>query len=165
MSTKETWSNFNLSWISDCNSLHSIWKFEGKCTYCNWKWRYKYAKKLIFSTILKPIFKLFNKIKSRNIPPSAHRAPRKWEAQRRYKNWLALQKPQKPSTQCHGSLAYTFNGIQQEKKHVPSLHLCTQHHPKAKTCDDSLHCFSITSKARNSHLLHPQMDSSTIDIT
>lgn len=48
---------------------------------------------------------------------------------------------------------------------VLSLYLRTQRYPKAKTCHDSLRCFSITSKARNSHLLHPQMARSTTDIT
>lgn len=45
------------------------------------------------------------------------------------------------------------------------MYLWTQRYPKAKTCHDSLRCFSITSKARNSHLLHPQMARSTTDIT
>lgn len=46
-----------------------------------------------------------------------------------------------------------------------SLYLWSQHHPKATICDGSLHCFSITSQARNSCLLCPKMDRSAADIT
>jgi len=32
-----------LSWMSDCNSMYSIWKFTS-CIYLNWNWSCKYTK-------------------------------------------------------------------------------------------------------------------------
>ena len=42
-----------LSWISDCNSIHSIWKFTAsyvliQLTYVNWKWCHKHKLMIFF---------------------------------------------------------------------------------------------------------------------
>lgn len=102
-------------------------------------------------------------VKSRNSPPSAHGAQRKWEAQRRHTHRPAPQKPRKPSTQHHGSLAHTFKGVW--LKETCYLCICgpsaTQ---KLKLATIPCAVFPLPAKPE-SHLLHPQMARSTTDIT
>ena len=56
---EETWSDFSLTWMSDYNSIHSIWKITGNVIYVNWKQNCEYIKKnwRFFSAVLKPILK------------------------------------------------------------------------------------------------------------
>lgn len=47
---------FFFSWMSDCNSIRSLWKFASN-TFVNWKWSCKCTKKVIFFQIMTPILR------------------------------------------------------------------------------------------------------------